>query len=177
VSIDNKHFFHTRNSKYHVEVIQRSSEDVMEFNFEEYRENFVFKPFNQPIGKDGDLDYLTDVFIENDETEIDKEMVDLVASLNAIRGIKTTGSCSGHYVRKPWVMMQFNDLESLCLLLRIINHTQFEKAFVLSSDPNIAIIQNQIPTMTLFCKKCLPFARKHLNKLSTAIRFMNARDL
>ena len=170
VSLDNKYFFHVSNSKrYH--IVETDDTTEVKLDVDKYGHMLKFAVFTKVMSvlSDNKVNginvYDIDVFVENNEYELDKEMVEIVRSLNRIRGLRTTGSCSGHYLRRPWVIIEFTTLSAISDLNRIVNDSRFCDSFILSNDSKVRLTKGSFPSMTLFCTKKLPFAKKYLKKL------------
>jgi len=127
VSIDNKYFFHIENSpSYYIQDCEEGVGKTV-FEMERFRGILTMKKFAKAMAKIVNKSeipneiYDIDVFVENNENELDKQMVDIVRALNRIKGLRTTGSCSGHYLRKPWVLIEMRTLEAVNELNMIVN--------------------------------------------------------
>ena len=127
ISFDNKFFFSLRpNLLYYVQVVD--SANNVPFNSDGV--NVI--PWNRASVNQRAL-----IFRENDITELDKEMVDLVEALNMVPGIRTVSSCSGHNKKHAYVDCSFTDFGSLKLLLYVLSSDQFNDKFVLSTAKNL----------------------------------------
>lgn len=76
-----------------------------------------------------------DVYKEFGIEELDPEVELLVTELNKIKGIRTTGSCSGHGKRKLYVDIIFSNMNSLKFLLDYICSNP--NSFILKSDSSL----------------------------------------
>lgn len=105
ISIDNKHFFKLDDSNYRVEKL----------------EPFVATDFieqNYTTGKWSEYKNLNrdeiNVFMENTVQELDKEVENIVHTLNRFSPyMSTIGSCSGHGEMVAWVSLGFSNSQAL----------------------------------------------------------------
>lgn len=128
ISIDNNYFFNNQSSNFIFKKINEEVETKYYISLKRYKtilwKNHVKKHDN------------VDIFYDYNMNELDKEVSELVQVLNELPNISTQGSCSGHNREPLWVSINFETMESMILLIKIIN-TYFKDDFVLSTRSNI----------------------------------------
>lgn len=155
VSIDNKYFFRIDgNSRYFIQIRDNRIEQITKNNLKEYlSKNFITKPFSFAPFE------FAEVYVENDESELDIEIRDLVKTINSLNGISTTGSCSGHNIDNPWIVFKIYDVFALTKLLFVLeNNKDVGKEWKISSS--LKISHNDIssyPSMMLVGNKKISF--------------------
>ena len=123
VSFDNIHFIVLKD---HLKLLPT---DIETFTLD-IPDSYVIKNWADVSENDG-----ADVYAENDINGLDKEVTDLVKSLNLLQNIRTTGSCSGHNHDVLWVDIYFETLKSLNIFCeQLLN---FSDKFILHTAPNV----------------------------------------
>lgn len=125
ISFDRIAFYH-ENGNYHYRVLVLPQNVIEDLTIHPTPSNYLVLPFN----RNG---MAADIYLEN--TEYDVEVCELVAVLNTVSGIQTTGSCSGHGRDHLFVTMFFSSLDSLSRLASIIEDNGLW--FTLSTDTRV----------------------------------------
>ncbi len=118
-------------------------------------------------------DNYSDIYIENDINNLDKEVVNIVTALNKIEGLETTGSCSGHGERSLWVTIRFKSLEALILLVNFMQRNGFKEHFVLSTDTSIINNEQYNVMLQLYTKSIGEKAYNLANEFASKLEVLN----
>jgi hypothetical protein len=163
LSIDNKYFFNPLSKRITITEIKDGE----------------YIPFNQSTS---DLDIkhwntvrtnlLTpDVYVDQDISECDEEVKELVSVLNKIPFVETTGSCSGHGYRRLYIDIKFLRMNELVKMLEIIEK-HFPNDFVISSNPYLKQKSDKCVMMTLYSVERGEKAFKRVDKLAKYIEMI-----
>ncbi len=125
ISFDRIAFYH-ENGNYHYRVLVLPQNVIEDLTIHPTPSNYLVLPFNRNS-------MAADIYLEN--TEYDVEVSELVAALNTVSGIQTTGSCSGHGRDHLFVTMFFSSLDPLSRLASIIEDNGLW--FTLSTDTRV----------------------------------------
>jgi len=125
ISFDRIAFYH-ENGNYHYRVLVLPQNVIEDLTIHPTPSSYLVLPFN----RNG---MAADIYLEN--TEYDVEVSELVATLNTVSGIQTTGSCSGHGRDHLFVTMFFSSLDPLSRLASIIEDNGLW--FTLSTDTRV----------------------------------------
>ena len=160
LSIDNKYFFNPLSKRITITKI----EDGEYIPFDIFTSNLNIKHWNTVK-----TNLLTpDVYVDQDISECDEEIKELVSVLNKIPFVETTGSCSGHGYRRLYIDIKFLRMNELIKLLEIIEK-HFPNDFVISSNPYLKQQSDKCVMMTLYSVEKGERAFKRVNKLSKYI--------
>ena len=123
ISFDNIHFIVIKN---HHKLLQT---DIETFILD-IPDSYIIKNWTDVCEND-----CADVYIEKNINDLDEEVIDLVNSLNQLKNIRTTGSCSGHMRDVLWVDISFETLKSLNIFCNKL--LLFSDKFILHTAPNV----------------------------------------
>lgn len=136
VSCDEKHYFREESDKF---IINKCSYRKTQIN--EIPTHYIIEKWKNVYHNNK-----ADVYIENGIENLDKEVKDLVFSLNKIESVCTDGSCSGHNKEPLWVNMHFYDFTSILFLTHLICN-KFYNEFIITTHPTLN--QNDKNTLSL----------------------------
>ena len=128
MSIDNNYFFNNQSSNF---IFKKLNEEVETKYYKSLKKYRIILWKNHVKIHDN-----VDIFYDYNMHELDKEVVELVKALNDLPNISTQGSCSGHNREPLWVSINFETMEAIIRLAKIINR-YFNDDFVLSTRSNI----------------------------------------
>lgn len=130
ITFDNRYFFSVRKNFLYNIIVEDKPIIEKKFDFQKYK--FFIKLWRKAINHPKWL-----IFREFDFSEIDKEILPLVNSLNKLTNIQTVSSCCGHGKSVAWVDIKFYDFLSVQMILNIIDKQEFKNKFILTSLPRI----------------------------------------
>lgn len=154
ITFDNKYFF-TLSKHLFYKVIFSEYENEIKFDSSKYKVKLwrnVREIFPSLIYREFDI------------TELDEEIKELVYTLNNL-GLRTTGSCSGHYEENAWVDISFKSFNEIHLLIDILNNEDFNSKFVLTTGDNLTNFNTDFIEMQLRTKRIGKKAYEDINKL------------
>lgn len=127
ISVDNHTFFNINSDKFKINLSDRQinlyTADILPNTLKIRR----LKTINAHCVPKG-----IDIILDNDINHLDKHVDELVYALNKL-GIVTDGSCSGHYEKYLWISCQFESLDKVILIKKII-FKYFRNDFYLSTQ-------------------------------------------
>lgn len=141
ISFDDKYFFNVYSEKF----IFKTDNNVKIFDIDNLK-NYTYEKYNT-VHKN-----FSDIYIEDNIFELDKEVIRIVNLLNKIPNITTTGSCCGHGLSHLWVSMTFKDLSSLRFLLNVL-HNKFRKEFIIKGNNDRSQLVPNVVELTLISTK------------------------
>ena len=165
LSIDNKFFFNPLSKKFTIAKIKNG--EHIPFVQSHYTTQLDIKHWNTV--KINSLS--PDVYVDQDITECDPEIKELVFALNKLPFIETKGSCSGHGYQHIYIDIKFSRMNELIGMLKIIEK-HFQNDFVLSSNPRIKQESTESVIMTLYSVDKGENAFKRVDKLAKYIEMI-----
>lgn len=125
VSFDNHLFFRVKSNTYKLSILNEIIPTLIT----------IPETYNIQLWRDFKKAPNVDIYREFGIEELDPEVEPLVTELNKIKGIRTTGSCSGHGKGTLYVDIMFSNMNSLKFLLDYICSNP--KSFILKSDSSL----------------------------------------